>query len=76
MPVLIGQIHGDFKVTASLYHLNRPQISYGSLALTFLHEKNKEADQPVYPHRLISVFVIRLLESIISKLDSCKISIF
>ena len=28
---------------------------------------NKCADQPAHPHRLISAFVIRLLESIISK---------
>ena len=36
---------------------------------------NKDADQPVHPHRLISAFVIRLLESIISKLPTSEISI-
>ena len=37
---------------------------------------NKDADQPAHPRRLISAFVIRLLESIISKLASSEISIF
>ena len=37
---------------------------------------NKGADQPVHPHRLISTFVICLLESFISKLASSEISIF
>ena len=37
---------------------------------------NKGADQPAHPCRLISVFVIRFLKSIISKLASRKISIF
>ena len=37
---------------------------------------NISPDQPVHPHRLISAFVIRLLESIISKLTSSEISIF
>ena len=39
-------------------------------------EYNKGADQPAYTSRLISAFVIRLLESIISKLASSEISIF
>ena len=38
--------------------------------------KNKGADQPAHLRRLISAFVIHLLESIISKLASSKISIF
>ena len=33
-------------------------------------------DQPVHPHSLISTFVIRLLESIISKLATDEISLF
>ena len=37
---------------------------------------NKRADQPAYPRSLISAFVIRLLESIISKLATSEISIF
>ena len=37
---------------------------------------NKGTDQPAHPHRLISAFVIRFLGSIISKLATCKISIF
>ena len=46
--------------------------------LTLLHANNKGVDQPVHPHSLISDFVIarHFLESIIIKLDSCKISIF
>ena len=37
---------------------------------------NKGADQPAHPHRLISAFVIRFLESTISKLASSEISMF
>ena len=37
---------------------------------------NKGADQPAHPRRLISAFVIRYSESIISKLATSKIPIF
>ena len=37
---------------------------------------NKGPDQPVHLRRLVSAFVIRLLENIISQLASSKISIF
>ena len=37
---------------------------------------NKGADQPAHPRRLISAFVICLMERIISKLASSEISIF
>ena len=37
---------------------------------------NKSADQPTHPPSLISAFVIRFLESIISKLATGDISIF
>ena len=37
---------------------------------------NKGTDQPAHPPRLIRAFVIRLLESIISKLATGEISIF
>ena len=37
---------------------------------------NKGADQPAHPRRLISAFVIRFLESTISKLATSEISIF
>ena len=37
---------------------------------------NKGADQPVHPRSLISTFVIRLLESTISRLAMSEISIF
>ena len=37
---------------------------------------NKGTDQPAHPHRLLSIFAIRFLESIISKLAKDEISIF
>ena len=37
---------------------------------------NKGADQPAHPGSLISALVIRLLESIISKLATSEFSIF
>ena len=37
---------------------------------------NKGADQPAHPRRLIGAFVIRFLESTISKLATSEISIF
>ena len=37
---------------------------------------NKGADQPAHPRSLISAFVIRLLESIISRLATREILIF
>ena len=37
---------------------------------------NKGADQPAHPRRLISAFVIRFWESIISKLAIAEITIF
>ena len=37
---------------------------------------NKDADQPAHPRRLISAFVIRLLESIIAKLATSKLLTF
>ena len=37
---------------------------------------NKGADQPAHPRRLTSAFVIRFLESIISKLATSENSIF
>ena len=37
---------------------------------------NTGADQPAHPRSLISAFVIRLLESIISKLATSEISVF
>ena len=40
------------------------------------YSSNKDADKPAHPHSLISAFVIRFLESTISKLASSEISIF
>ena len=37
---------------------------------------NKDTDQPAHPHRLITAFVIRYLESIISEFATGEISIF
>ena len=37
---------------------------------------NTGADQPAHPRSLISAFVIRLLESIISRLATNEISVF
>ena len=37
---------------------------------------NKDTDQPAHPRRLISAFVICLLESIISRFATTEISIF
>ena len=45
-----------------------------NLSLGFAN--NKGADQPAHLHSLISTFVIRLLESIISKLATSEISLF
>ena len=44
--------------------------------LTLGFANNKGADQPAHPRRLISAFVIHLLESIKSRLARSKISIY
>ena len=41
-----------------------------------LHVTNKVADQPAHPRSLISAIAIRLLESMIAKVATCKLSIF
>ena len=41
--------------------------------LTLLHANNKVADQPAHPRSLVSTFVIRFLESIITQLNSCNV---
>ena len=67
-----------------MYLVNRPvnvilYLSYGprrkKTCLRWV-ANNKGADQPAHPRSLISAFVIRLLESIISKLAKGEISIF
>ena len=40
------------------------------------YANNKGADQPSHPRRLVSAFVIGLLENIISRLATSEISIF
>ena len=44
--------------------------------LSSVFANSKDTDQPAHPYRLISTFVIRFLESIISKLATGEISIF
>ena len=44
--------------------------------LSSMFANNKGADQPAHPRRLINAFVIHVLECIISKLASSKISFF
>ena len=44
--------------------------------LSWWFANNKGADQPAHPRSLISAFVIRLLESIISRLAINEISVF
>ena len=66
------------KPDAMQYGFSRPNCSTlrinGSLSSVFAN--NKGADQAAHPRSLISAFVIRLLESIISKLATSKFSIF
>ena len=55
--------------------------SYTKWALTLENlssgfANNKDADQPAHLRSLIRAFVFRILESIISKLATSKISIF
>ena len=71
---LVGKTPQD----RNIHHL---KVSYNLLALMLENlssvlAKNKGADQPAHPSSLISLFVIRLLESIISKLAASEISIF
>ena len=47
-----------------------------SLATPLGYANNKGTDQPAHPRSLTSAFVTRLLERIISKLATSKISIF
>ena len=49
-------------------------LSRENLSLGFAN--NKDADQPVHLRSLISAFVVRLLQSIISRLAKSKISNF
>ena len=43
--------------------------------LNELCANNKGADQTAYPRSLISAFVIRSLEIILPKLDTCNVSV-
>ena len=44
--------------------------------LSSVFANNKGADQPAHPRSLTNTFVIRLLESILSRLATNEISIF
>ena len=50
---------------AIIWALSRQNLSSG-------FANNKGADQPAHPRRLISVYVIRLQESIVSQFDHAK----
>ena len=41
-----------------------------------LYTNHKDADQPAHPHSLISVFVVRCLDRIISLVDIFTVSLF
>ena len=47
-------------------------IGYGAKNLIFCKKHDKGADQPVHLCRLVSAFVIGSMESVISKLATCK----
>ena len=49
---------------------------FGPRRCLWMFAKNTGEDQPAHPRRLISAFVIRFVESIISKLATSKMSIF
>ena len=50
-------------------------IGYGAKNLTLLQTKDKGANQSAHLLRLVSAFVIGSLESMITKLASCKLKI-
>ena len=51
------------------------RVSHGVASDAKKPVNNKGADQPAHPRSLISAFVIRVLESIISRLAMSEISI-
>ena len=58
-----------FQIQVHIWALSRENCLRG-------FANNKGADQPVRPRSLISTFVIRFLESIISRLAMSEITIF
>ena len=66
------------KATETSSHLKQILITGPRREKTCLRgfANNKGADQPAHPRSLISAFVIRILDSIISKLATGEISIF
>ena len=73
IPGMLGEFPGtDNKPPAEI---KRNHLLYGPRCeKTCLQgfENNTGSDQPAHPHRLISAFVFRLLETIISKLLPAK----
>ena len=72
-PILEG-VQRDTKICTFLISLQNIWAS-SQENLILLHASNKGAEQPGYPRNLISTFVFHPLQSIISKLASCKISL-
>ena len=71
--------HIKYQASFSLKFKKDVSKSFGPRRVkTYLQESanNTAADQPAHPRRLISTFVIRFLEIIISELATSKISIF
>ena len=58
------------------YKLQKGSIGIHGAEVILAFVKNKDSDQPAHPRSLISAFVIRILERIITKLASCKNTIF
>ena len=83
--MLSGSYIQILHVAKYLQHLSTQLIYYTPLVLIGPRREktclpwfvnNKAADQPAHTRSLISAFVFRLLESIISRLASNEISIF
>ena len=84
--------HWTGSLQIKLYYADRPQyilsqdVASGSDVMPYVSQgaktclsgfaNNKGPDQPVHRHSLISSFVVRLLESTLSKLASSEFSIF
>ena len=64
------------EVLVGFYRRNYGKLALARENLSFWFANTTDADQPVHPRRLISAFVIHLLESIIPKLVRNEISFF
>ena len=67
-----------FDLSAKVSHVGLPSVYYANIRWASMQENssrianNKGADQPAHPCNLISVFIIRLLKSTMSKLLYAK----